>query len=146
MERQIVFLFLCLPCIVMQAQIGGQQVQPMQTSLQQAANVTVSAYTHSSQAQRDKQNIDDLMAAMMLAGMLPDNPEEASDLGDPEATDNDENANRRNQRERRRRNDQRRRNNRNRQQRNDDNNRTRTRYDRNKRRIEDDASPTGALV
>jgi len=130
----------------MQAQRGGQQAQPVQTSLQQAANVTVSAYTQSTQAQRDKQNLDDLMAAMMLAGLLPDIPEEAADLEDPDATGNDQNANRRNQRDRRRRNDQRRRNNRNRQQRSDDNNRTRTRYNRNQRRVEDDAPPTGSLV
>lgn len=138
-------LLLILTCLNVCVLNGARADAPVQTSLQQAANVTTTAYVQSGRAQKDKEKLDELLTAMMLAGMLPDAPAGESDLGDPDAEDNDQNANRRNQRDRRRRNDQRRRNNRNRQQRNNDNNRSRTRYNRNQRRT-DDAPPTGPVA
>ncbi len=106
-------LLLILTCLNVCVLNGARADAPVQTSLQQAANVTTTAYVQSGRAQKDKEKLDELLAAMMLAGMLPDAPAGESDLGDPDAEDNDQNANRRNQRDRRRRNDQRRRNNRN---------------------------------
>lgn len=141
----ILILLQPLVCWCVLAQNKSQQSGHIQTSVEQAANVTISEYVQDDRAKRDQRNLDELMQAMMLAGLLPDETEDPADLGDAEGDGSDQNANRRNQRDRRRRNEQRRRNNRNRNQRNDDSNRTRTRYNRNQRRIED-APPTGPVV
>ena len=144
-KRFILFLLQALACLYVYAQNSSQLPAHVQTSLEQAANVTVTEYVEDKQAERDKKNMDELLGAMMMAGLLPEETEEPADLGDPEAGDNDQNANRRTQRDRRRRTDQRRRSNRNQRQRQDDNNRTRSRYNRNQRRTED-APPGGPLA
>lgn len=146
-NKQHIFLLpLLLASMLLSAQSNTPAPNPpRQTSLQRAANVVVTEYVQDNKAAKDKEAMDELLAAMMLAGMLPDEAEDPSELEDPEAGDNDQNANRRNQRDRRRRNDQRRRNNRNRQQRSNDTNRMRSRYNRTQKRA-DDASPTGPIV
>lgn len=134
----------CVPLAV----LADDAASP-QTSLQQAANVTVTDYVSGDKNKEDKEKLDELLTAMMLAGLMPEEEEAEPDgLGDPEAGDDDENATRRNNRDRRRRNDQRRKDNRSRRQRNDDNNRTRNnRTRRTQRRVEDESSgPFGPLI
>lgn len=130
---------LLLPlCIAAYGQSGHPAgEQPVQTSLQQAANCVVTEFVDDGSAPAGEPNnkMNDLMKSFLMVGLLPNDP---GVLGDEYPEDDDENAARRTNRDRRRRDNQRRKNNRDRRQRNDDNRRTQNRYRRtNQRRVEE---------